>query len=87
MTGELMRTMYHVDDDAYEQVEAITQKLLRRNPMPKTDDILERTWHFNTQRCIAEELVVHEMVLVVREVLFHFQRMLLEFYGTRANRQ
>lgn len=66
MTVELMNTMYRVDEEASEQVEAIIQRLLRRNPVPQTEDILERTRHFNTQRCIAEELVIHEMVLVAR---------------------
>lgn len=66
MTGELMSTMYRVDEEASERVETITQRLLRRNPIPRTDDILERTRHFNVQRCIAEELVVHETVLVAR---------------------
>jgi hypothetical protein len=40
--------------------------MLRRNPMPQTGDILEKTRHYNTHKCIAEELVVREMVLVGR---------------------
>ena len=66
MTGELMTTMYRVDEEATEMVEAIIQKLLQKNPMPQTDDILEKTHHFNVQRSIAEEFVIHEMVLVAR---------------------
>lgn len=66
MTGELMKTMYRVDEEASEQVEAITQHLLRRNPIPQTEDILGRTRHFNSQRCVAEELVIHEMVFAAR---------------------
>lgn len=66
MTGEMMNTMYRVDEDASEQVEVITQRLLLRNPMPQTEDILERTRHFNSQRYIAEELVIHKMVLVAK---------------------
>jgi hypothetical protein len=66
MTGELLKMMYRVDEEASERVEAIVQKMLRKNPMPQTDDILVKTRHFNTQKCIAEELVIHEMVLVAR---------------------
>ena len=47
-------------------VEAINQNLLSHDPMPQTDDILEKTRHFNSKKCIAEELVIHEMVLVTR---------------------
>jgi hypothetical protein len=66
MTGELLSMMYQVDEEASEKVEAITQKMLLRNLMPETDDILVKTRHFNSQRCVAEELVIHEMVLVAR---------------------
>jgi hypothetical protein len=55
-----------VDEEASERVEAIIQKMLKRNPMPRTDDILVKTRHFNAQRCVAEELVIHELVLVPR---------------------
>jgi hypothetical protein len=66
MTGKLMDMMVRVDEEATEMVEAIIQRLLRRTPTPQTDDILEKTRHFNTQRSVAEELVIHEMVLVAR---------------------
>ncbi len=66
MTGELTDMMYRVDDEAAEQVEAIIQKLLAKDPLPQTDDILEKTRHFNTKRSIAEELVINGMVLIPR---------------------
>jgi hypothetical protein len=66
MTGKLMNTMYRVDEEATEMVESIIQKLLTKNPVPQTDDILERARHINTQKCIAEEFVINEMVLVPR---------------------
>jgi hypothetical protein len=66
MLGELTNLMYRVDEEAAEQVEAITQKLLESDPLPKTDDIMVRTRHLNKQRDIAEEIVIREMVLIPR---------------------
>ena len=66
MTEQLMATMYRVDEEASEMVETIVQRLLRKNPMPQTDDILVKTRHFNAQRSIAEEIVIHDLVLVAR---------------------
>jgi hypothetical protein len=66
MQGGLMTLMHKVDEEATEKVEAISQKLLEQDPMPKTDDILERTHHLNKHRDIAEEIVINEMVLIPR---------------------
>ena len=66
MTGELTDMMYRVDEEASERVELIIQQLLERDPLPRTDDILEKTRHFNTKRSIAEEFVITEMVLIPR---------------------
>jgi len=66
MQGELLSLMYRVDEEAAEKVETISQKLLEQDPMPKTDDILERTRHLNKHRDIAEEIVISEMVLIPR---------------------
>ena len=66
MQGGLMNLMYRVDKEAAEKVEVIEQKLLEGDPMPKTDDILERTRHLNKHRDIAEEIVINEMVLIPR---------------------
>jgi DNA-binding Lrp family transcriptional regulator len=66
MTGELMDMMYRVDAESSDRVEAIIQRLLEKDPLPQTDDILEKTRHFNTKRSIAEELVISEMVLIPR---------------------
>ena len=66
MQGELTNLMYRVDEEAAEQVEAITQKLLQSDPTPQTDDLLVRTRHLNKQRDIAEEIVIREMVLIPR---------------------
>jgi hypothetical protein len=66
MTGKLTDMMYRVDEEASERIETIIQRLLEKDPLPQTDDILEKTRHFNTKRSIAEELVINEMVLIPR---------------------
>ena len=66
MQGELMNLMYRVDEESTEQVEKISRKLMEDDPMPQTDDILERTRHLNKHRDIAEEIVINEMVLIPR---------------------
>jgi len=66
MMGVLMGMMHGIDDEATEKVESITQNLLSRDPVPKTDDVLERARHLNAKRDIAEELVINEIVLVPR---------------------
>ena len=66
MTGELMNTMYRVDEEATDRVEALIQRMLVKDPVPKTDDIFEKARHYNTKKCIAEELVINEMVLIPR---------------------
>ena len=66
MQGGLTSLMQKVDEEAAEQVEMITQRLLAKDPTPQTDDILERARHLNKQRDIAEEIVIHEMVLIPR---------------------
>ena len=66
MQGELMTLMYRVDEEATEQVWKISQRLLEKDPMPQTDDTLERTRHLNKHRDIAEEIVINELVLIPR---------------------
>ena len=66
MQGELMNLMYRVDEEATEQIEKISRKLMEGDPMPQTDDILVRTRHLNKHRDIAEEIVINEMVLIPR---------------------
>ena len=66
MQGELMTLMYKVDEEATEQVWNISQRLLEKDPMPPTNDTLERTRHLNKHRDIAEEIVINELVLIPR---------------------
>ena len=66
MQGGLMSLMYRVDEEAAEQIEKITQNLLSKDPMPETEDILEKTRHYNQYKLMAEEIVISEMVLIPR---------------------
>jgi hypothetical protein len=66
MTGELLSMMYRVDEEATDKVETIIQRMLAKDPVPQTDDIFVKTRHYNAKKCVAEELVIHEMVLIAR---------------------
>ncbi len=41
--GILMRKMHQVHQESTERIERLTQQMIIDNPMPATDDILERT--------------------------------------------
>lgn len=66
MDGTLMEKMHEVQRQAVEQIEKMTQQLLTENPMPDTEDTLERTRHRNSLRRQAEEIVLRELVLIPR---------------------
>ena len=60
MDGSLMEVMHRVQDEAMEKIEALTQQMLQQEPMPQTEDILERTRHLNDLKLMAEETFVLE---------------------------
>ena len=66
MDGSFMETMHQVQREATEQIERLTQQMLRDAPMPVTDDILERTLHLNDLTSMAEETILQSVVLVER---------------------
>ena len=66
MQGTLTSLMYRVDEEASQQIEKITQNLLAKDPIPETEDILEKTRHYNKYKQIAEEIVLREIVLIPR---------------------
>lgn len=66
MDGMLMETMHQVQQEATERIERLTQQMIIDNPMPATDDILERTRHLNDLKLMAEEIILQAFVLVVR---------------------
>ena len=66
MNGTLMETMHRVQQDATERMERLIQQMLLDDPIPVTDDILERTRHWNSLKRMAEELVLQTVVLTTR---------------------
>ena len=67
MQGELTALMARVDEEARTKLLDITAKLLEQDPMPETDDTLERARHLNEKRGIAEEIVMNSArVLICR---------------------
>lgn len=66
MDGTLMKKMHRVNEDALKQIEVVTQQMLQKEPMPDTEDTLERTRHLNSLRRSAEEIVLRKMVLKSR---------------------
>ncbi|MVB10461.1 Transposon-encoded protein TnpV [Caprobacter fermentans] len=66
MDGTLMEKMHQVNEEALKQIEALTQQMLQKKPMPDTEDTLERTKHLNSLRRSAEEIVLRDLVLKPR---------------------
>ncbi|MGK9250223.1 TnpV protein [Paenibacillus humicus] len=66
MEGMLMKTIQQVEQEALERMEQLTEQLLRLQPMPQTDDTLERTRYLNQIKNTAEELVLNDIVLKPR---------------------
>ena len=66
MQGELTAMMERVDEEARTKQMQIMFKLLEQDPMPETDDILEKTRHVTEKRGIAKEIVLNEIVYKAR---------------------
>lgn len=66
MDGSLMAVMHKVQQTAIERIERLTEEMLQADPIPDTEDTLERTRHRNSVRLAAEEIVVNEIVLTAR---------------------
>jgi len=66
MDGSLMEIMHRVQDEAAEKIEAMIRQMLQQEPMPQTEDILERTRHLNSLKLMAEETVLQSIVLIPR---------------------
>ena len=63
MTGKLEQTAQAVDREAIAKQEFLYQQMLAVNPMPQSEDILERTRHLNSLRLTAVEIVMRETVM------------------------
>ena len=55
-----------VENPTLKKIEALTQQMLQQEPMPQTEDILERTRHLNNLKLMAEETVLQTIVLIPR---------------------
>lgn len=65
-SGELMKIIKQVDEEAYERMEVLTTRMLKEKPLTDpTDTIL--SWQEKEQiRSIAEEMVLKEIVYRIR---------------------
>ena len=54
MDGSLMETMHRIQAEATEKIERMTQQLLKTDPIPQTEDTMERTRHLNSLKLTAE---------------------------------
>lgn len=62
MEGTLRRRMEKVDEEANAMLDRLQQQMLEKDPVPRTDDILERTRHLNSIRDAAEEIVLKTLI-------------------------
>ena len=64
--GKINSTILQVDEEAEQRKEALIQQLLTTQPMPESEDTLERAGHMNNLTMQAEEIVRNELVMKVR---------------------
>lgn len=64
--GKINETILKVDEEAEKRKEALIQELLAVQPMPDTEDTMERAGHMNSLTKQAEEIVLNELVMKVR---------------------
>lgn len=64
--GEINKMILQVDEEAENRKEAQIQELLSAQPMPETEDTLERAGYMNMITLTAEEIIQSEVVLKVR---------------------
>ena len=64
--GKINETILKVDEEADRRKEELIQELLGGQPMPDTEDTMERAGHMNSLTKQAEEIVMNELVMKVR---------------------
>ena len=64
--GKINETILKVDEEAEKRKEALIQEFLAVQPMPDTEDTMERAGHMNSLTKQAEEIVLNELVMKVR---------------------
>jgi hypothetical protein len=55
-----------MDGTLMEKMHLVHREVLETEPMPATEDIMEKTRHMNSLRLAAEEIVLNEIVFKVR---------------------
>lgn len=64
--GKINEVILKVDEGAERRKEELIQQLLSTQPMPDTEDTMERAGHMNSLTKQAEEIVLNELVMKVR---------------------
>ena len=64
--GQINELIAKVDKEAEAKKETLIQQLLEVQPMPKTEDMLERAGHMEMITRQAEEIILHEVVYQLR---------------------
>ena len=62
--GRINEVILQVDREAEKRKEVLLQKLLAANPMPDTEDTMEKAGHMNMMTKEAEEIVMEEVLKV-----------------------
>ena len=62
MKGQLLSEMAKVDEEAENRKEELIQAMLKKNPMPQTEDTMERAAHMEMLTREADEIVLAEIV-------------------------
>ena len=60
--GKINETILRVDEEAENRKERLIQELLNAQPLPDTEDTLERAGHMSMITSTAEEIVITELV-------------------------
>ena len=64
--GKVKEVILKVDEEAEQRKERFIQQFLLKQPMPDTEDTMERAGHMNSLTKQAEEIVLDELVMKVR---------------------
>ncbi len=64
--GRINEMIVNLDTEAENRKETLIQQLLKAQPMPKTEDTLERASHLEMIYQTADEIILNEVVFKVR---------------------
>lgn len=65
-TGDLMKVMHQVNEEAYNQLELIMEQMLQKNPIKNPQNTMESYKHREQVKAAAEETVLNEIVFKKR---------------------